>query len=83
MPRPTSTAVVDVLAEIVVGQPRRGGIHVIAANVSTHRTKACAHFVTHPNCEATTTAAHTRHSMECCQLVAHSVARSDVSQSKV
>jgi len=48
--RHTSAEFVAFLADIVANQPRGKEIHVIADNLSAHKTKAVAEFlVTHPN----------------------------------
>src|SRR6201987_3001331 len=44
VPRHTSAAFVDFLDEIVISQPRRREIHVIADNLSTHKTQAVRTF---------------------------------------
>jgi transposase len=50
VPRHTSAAFVDFLGEIVARQPKRREIHVIADNLSTHKTQAVRTFlVAHPN----------------------------------
>ena len=47
VPRHTSAAFVDFLGDIVASQPKRREIHVIADNLSTHKTQACA-----PSCSS-------------------------------
>ena len=50
VPRHTSAAFVDFLGEIVATQPKRREIHVIADNLSTHKTQAVRTFLlAHPN----------------------------------
>src|SRR4026209_1154750 len=50
VPRHTSAAFVGFLAEIVASQPKRRAIHVIADNLSTHKTQAVRRFLLeHPN----------------------------------
>ena len=50
VPRHTSAAFVDFLGEIVASQPKRREIHVIADNLSTHKTQAVRTFLLdHPN----------------------------------
>jgi len=50
VPRHTSAAFVDFLGEIVARQPKRRAIHVIANNLSTHKTQAVRTFLLdHPN----------------------------------
>ncbi len=50
VPRHTSAAFVDFLGDIVASQPRRREIHVIADNLSTHKTQAVRTFLlAHPN----------------------------------
>ncbi len=50
VPRHTSAAFVDFLGDIVASQPRRREIHVIADNLSTHKTQAVRTFLLdHPN----------------------------------
>jgi transposase len=50
VPRHTSAAFVEFLAEIVASQPKRRAIHVIADNLSTHKTQAVRTFLLeHPN----------------------------------
>jgi transposase len=50
VPRHTSAAFVDFLGEIVASQPKRRAIHVIADNLSTHKTQAVRTFLlAHPN----------------------------------
>jgi transposase len=50
VPRHTSAAFVDFLGEIVATQPTRRAIHVIADNLSTHKTQAVRTFLReHPN----------------------------------
>src|SRR5829696_5576591 len=50
VPRHTSAAFVDFLAEIVASHPKRRAIHVIADNLSTHKTQAVRTFLLeHPN----------------------------------
>src|SRR5205085_2269869 len=50
VPRHTSAAFVDFLGDIVASQPARREIHVIADNLSTHKTQAVRTFlVAHPN----------------------------------
>jgi len=50
VPRHTSAAFVDFLGEIVASQPKRREIHVIADNLSTHKTQAVRTFLlAHPN----------------------------------
>jgi transposase len=50
VPRHTSAAFVDFLDEIVSGHPKRREIHVIADNLSTHKTQAVRTFLLdHPN----------------------------------
>ena len=50
VPRHTSAAFVDFLEEIVASQPKRRAIHVIADNLSTHKTQAVRTFLLdHPN----------------------------------
>ena len=50
VPRHTSAAFVEFLGDIVAGQPRGREIHVIADNLSTHKTQAVRTFlVEHPN----------------------------------
>ena len=52
VPRHTSAAFVEFLAEIVASQPKRRAIHVIADNLSTHKTQAVRTFLLeHPNVE--------------------------------
>jgi transposase len=49
VPRHTSAAFVDFLAEVVAGAPRAKTIHVILDNLSTHKTQAVRGFlVDHP-----------------------------------
>ena len=49
-PRHTSAAFVQFLADIVASQPKRRAIHVIADNLSTHKTQAVRTFlVEHPH----------------------------------
>src|SRR6266542_6802739 len=48
--RHTSAAFVDFLGDIVASQPKRREIHVIADNLSTHKTQAVRTFLlAHPN----------------------------------
>ncbi len=50
VPRHTSAAFVDFLGDIVATQPKRREIHVIADNLSTHKTQAVRTFLLdHPN----------------------------------
>src|SRR5689334_14801713 len=50
VPRHTSAAFVDFLREIIASQPRGREIHVIADNLSTHKTQAVRTFlVEHPH----------------------------------
>jgi len=50
VPRHTSAAFVDFLGDIVASQPKRREIHVIADNLSTHKTQAVRTFLLeHPN----------------------------------
>src|SRR5215203_1719562 len=50
VPRHTSAAFVDFLGDIVASQPKRREIHVIADNLSTHKTQAVRTFLlAHPN----------------------------------
>lgn len=50
VPRHTSAAFVDFLGDIVASQPKRRDIHVIADNLSTHKTQAVRTFLLeHPN----------------------------------
>jgi transposase len=50
VPRHTSAAFVDFLGDIVATQPRQREIHVIADNLSTHKTQAVRTFLlNHPN----------------------------------
>src|SRR6266850_955301 len=50
VPRHTSAAFVDFLNDIVASQPKRRAIHVIADNLSTHKTQAVRTFLLeHPN----------------------------------
>lgn len=50
VPRHTSAAFVDFLADVVAAQPRRKEIHVILDNLSTHKTQAVVQFVAaHPH----------------------------------
>src|ERR1700738_2591935 len=50
VPRHTSAAFVEFLGEIAASQPRRREIHVIADNLSTHKTQAVRTFLLdHPN----------------------------------
>jgi hypothetical protein len=50
VPRHTSAAFVDFLGDIVASQPTRQAIHVIADNLSTHKTQAVRTFLLeHPN----------------------------------
>ena len=50
VPRHTSAAFVEFLAEIVASQPKRREIHVIADNLSTHKTQAVRTFLLeHPH----------------------------------
>src|SRR6266567_2454191 len=50
VPRHTSAAFVEFLADVVATQPRRREIHVIADNLSTHKTKDVQAFLTaHPS----------------------------------
>src|SRR5215204_1653316 len=50
VPRHTSAAFVDFLAEIVASHPKRRAIHVIADTLSTHKTQAVRTFLLeHPN----------------------------------
>src|SRR5438046_632532 len=50
VPRHTSAAFVDFLGDIVASQPKRREIHVIADNLSTHKTQAVRPFLlAHPN----------------------------------
>src|SRR4030088_3549079 len=50
VPRHTSAAFVQFLADIVASQPKRREIHVIADNLSTHKTQAVRTFLlAHPN----------------------------------
>src|SRR5918993_657291 len=50
VPRHTSAAFVDFLEDIVASQPKRREIHVIADNLSTHKTQAVRTFLLeHPN----------------------------------
>src|SRR5918994_171682 len=50
VPRHTSAAFVEFLGEIVDSQPKRREIHVIADNLSTHKTQAVRTFLlAHPN----------------------------------
>src|SRR5712691_3228440 len=45
VPRHTSAAFVDFLGDIVASQPKRREIHVIADNLSTHKTQAVRTFL--------------------------------------
>ena len=50
VPRHTSAAFVDFLGDIVASQPKRREIHVIADNLSTHKTQAVRTFLlAHPH----------------------------------
>jgi hypothetical protein len=50
VPRHTSAAFVDFPGDIVASQPKRRQIHVIADNLSTHKTQAVRTFLLeHPN----------------------------------
>ena len=50
VPRHTSAAFVEFLGDIVATQPKRRAIHVIADNLSTHKTQAVRTFLLdHPN----------------------------------
>ncbi len=50
VPRHTSAAFVDFLGDIVASEPKRRAIHVIADNLSTHKTQAVRTFLLeHPN----------------------------------
>src|ERR671912_718319 len=50
VPRHTSAAFVEFLGDIVASQPKRREIHVIADNLSTHKTQAVRTFLLeHPN----------------------------------
>src|SRR6266705_3079357 len=50
VPRHTSAAFVEFLGDIVATQPKRQPIHVIADNLSTHKTQAVRTFLLdHPN----------------------------------
>ena len=50
VPRHTSAAFVEFLGDIVTSQPRGREIHVIADNLSTHKTQAVRTFlIDHPN----------------------------------
>src|SRR4029079_12972788 len=50
VPRHTSAAFVDFLTDIVASQPKQRAIHVIADNLSTHKTQAVRTFLLeHPN----------------------------------
>ena len=50
VPRHTSAAFVEFLGDIVASQPRRREIHVIADNLSTHKTQAVRTFLlAHPH----------------------------------
>jgi transposase len=50
VPRHTSPAFVEFLGEIVTSQPTTREIHVIADNLSTHKTQAIRTFlIDHPN----------------------------------
>ncbi len=50
VPRHTSAAFVEFLGDIVATQPKRREIHVIADNLSTHKTQAVRTFLlAHPN----------------------------------
>jgi transposase len=50
VPRHTSAAFVDFLGDIVASQPKRREIHVIADNLSTHKTQAVRTFLLeHPH----------------------------------
>lgn len=50
VPRHTSAACVGFLGEMVASQPKRCAIHVIADNLSTHKTQAVRTFLLeHPN----------------------------------
>jgi transposase len=50
VPRHTSAAFVEFLGDIVATQPTRREIHVIADNLSTHKTQAVRTFlIAHPN----------------------------------
>ena len=50
VPRHTSAAFVEFLGDIVATQPKRREIHVIADNLSTHKTQAVRTFLLdHPN----------------------------------
>ena len=50
VPRHTSAAFVDFLGDIVASQPKRRAIHVIADNLSTHKTQAVRTFLLeHPH----------------------------------
>ena len=50
MPRHTSAAFVEFLGDLVASQPRGREIHVIADNLSTHKTQAVRSFLLgHPN----------------------------------
>src|ERR1700716_1989452 len=50
VPRHTSAPFVDFLGDIVATQPKRREIHVIADNLSTHKTHAARTFlVAHPH----------------------------------
>ena len=50
VPRHTSAAFVEFLADVVATQPRHREIHVIADNLSTHKTKDVQAFLTaHPS----------------------------------
>src|SRR4029078_5058915 len=50
VPRHTRPAFVDFLTDIVASQPKHRAIHVIADNLSTHKTQAVRTFLLeHPN----------------------------------
>src|SRR4029078_13284381 len=50
VPRHTSAAFLDFLTDIVASQPKHRAIHVIADNLSTHKTQAVRTFLLeHPN----------------------------------
>src|SRR5438093_12542769 len=50
VPRHTSAAFVEFLGDIVASQPKRRSIHVIADNLSTHKTQAVRTFlIEHPH----------------------------------
>jgi transposase len=59
VPRHTSAAFVDFLADVVTTQPRRREIHVIVDNLSAHKTKRVQAFLSaHPQVQLHVTPTH-------------------------